>query len=129
MNQAQGSLQSLTEAFAHWRKTRSHIRSPVPQDLRRQVIDLLDQHTASRIVEATGIRYNMLRRWQQDLCPVQTDSAFVALPLLKKGVAPTPDSSITVSLASGQQVTLQGLFSPEQLTALMRGVVEGMEEK
>jgi hypothetical protein len=91
---------------------------------------MLTQHSVVQVKDALGITRNMLRDWRNDdgdhAC---VDTAFVAIPVSQPDKPATPASiTFTLTLSRARQISLAGDFSPEQLTALMRGVVAGMEQ-
>lgn len=123
------SLQSLTDAFADWRQSRPHRRSPVPDNLRQQTVAMLTQHSFAQVKDALGITRKMLNGWCHHDDSFCEDTAFISLPLSEPHVPENLASiTLTLTLNSAQQVCLEGVFSQEQLTALMRGVVAGMEQ-
>lgn len=123
------SLQTLTDEFSRWRQTRTYVRAAVPDALRQKALAMLTRHSTAAVVEALGVTHSMLRRWALDHADSGMDSAFISLPLATQETQTADDASmtLTISLNASQQIRLQGQFSPEQLTALMRSIVTGME--
>jgi hypothetical protein len=124
------SIQSLASAFANWRQSRPYLRSPVPDNLRQQAVAMLTQHSVSQIIEALGITRSMLRSWQQTREENAASAAtFISLPFTEPKRQELRESlSFMLTLDQTREFCIEGNFSPEQLTALMRGVVAGMEQ-
>jgi len=55
------SLTEVQEAFAHWRRERSHRGSPTPPALRAQAVRLLAHHRISVVMSA--VKPLTWRRW------------------------------------------------------------------
>ena len=117
------TLESVTQAFDHWRATRSK-RARTPIGLQRRAAALLSSHPASHICSALKINDTALKRWKADsssaptLSPV-AHSPFIELPALPASVdahVPGPDCrTLNVELGDGIKLCLEGNFTLEQI--------------
>lgn len=74
------SLVELQQAFSEWRQTRQP--RYVPDELRKQALGLLSQHSRTELTRALGINYSMLIRWKRQYEATETAAAgFVSLPV------------------------------------------------
>ena len=114
---------SVTQAFDHWRATRTE-RSRTPVSLQRHAAALLCSHPASHICTVLKVNDTALKRWAADLSPTPADSLvaqppFIELPAVSaSNDAPTSEHDCRVlSLEFGDGIKLQvnGQFTLEQI--------------
>lgn len=109
-------LENVTAAFNHWRTHRSK-RSKIPQHLTEQAVALVGQYSKAQITRSLHINHSMLNQW---LKRPSECSDFIALPVVPDASTDQPahnELSITVHLANGTEMTIQG--SPEQAALLI----------
>ena len=104
------TLDSVAQAFDHWRSTRS-ARSHTPISLRRRAAALLGSYPASHICSALKVNDTALKRWAADSSPVAPADPSVAQPsFIELPTVPTsvdlPSSvpgcqALSVELATG----------------------------
>lgn len=109
-------LDNVTAAFNHWRTHRTK-RSKIPHHLTEQAIALVGQYSKAEITRSLRINHSMLNQWLE--CPSEC-SDFIALPVVSDASADQSVHnrlSITVHLANGAEMTIQG--SAEQAALLI----------
>lgn len=129
------SLESVQQAFDHWRITRQK-RSHTPISLRRRAAALCHAHPASHICQALRINDTALRNWRNEFSPVPVSTAeckpgVVELPpvptapaeLSEKRNHPTPD--IRIDIGNAVVLHIQGSFSLEQILSAVRSHQQG----
>ena len=117
------TLDSVAQAFDHWRATRSK-RSRTPANLQRRAAALLCSHPASHICRALKVNDTILKRWAADSSPAPaspfvTHSSFIELPTLHASVdthTPGPGcTALSVDLGDGIKLHVDGHFTLEQI--------------
>ena len=118
------TLDSVAQAFDHWRSTRSG-RSHTPVSLRRRAAALLGSYPASHICSALKINDTALKRWAADssaAAPAHSSVAqpsFVELPTLLKAVdMPSSEpgcKTLSVEFGDGIKLHVSGDFTLEQI--------------
>ena len=117
------TLESVAQAFDHWRATRSK-RSHTPVSLQRRAAALLCSHPASHICRALKVNDTALKRWAADSSPASaspsvTPSSFIELPALPVSVdTHTPGlgcTALSVELGDGIKLHVDGRFTLEQI--------------
>lgn len=121
-------LQKLVREFTLWRKKRSHLRSPVPIQLRQQAVSLLPHYPIAQLINALGVTRQMLKQWREDMSngdENSTESPFITV-MLPKDPEPVVSAvlpvDLTLTLPQPNQIHIQGYLSLPQLTAIMRGL-------
>ena len=117
------TLESVTQAFDHWRATRNK-RSHTPISLQRRAAALLSSHPASHICSALKVNDTALKRWAADSSPapsgsLATQPPFIDLPTVSASIdAVTPEHGCTtLSVELGERIKLHinGDFTLEQI--------------
>jgi len=121
------TLEELAASFEEWRASRPYRRAPVPDELRRQALDLLADHTPNQVCARLGINGHMLKKWRARFEQAPEPAAFVPLEIPAPPADETPTVRVCFSYADGVRATLEGELSPAQLTALVRGLQPGQE--
>ena len=119
------TLESVQQAFDHWRATRGK-RTRTPIGLRRRAVALRDSYPASHICTALKINDTALKRWANEtplpsaLVPSSHQTELVELPA-EAGVCTPADSqacttsSISISLSDAIELRIDGGFTFEQI--------------
>jgi len=117
------TLESVKQAFDHWRATRSK-RAHTPTHLQRRAAALLTAHPASHICSALKINDTALKRWAADsssvpaLSPI-AHSPFIELPTLPASIQahePEPGCrTLRVELGDGIKLHVDGHFTLKQI--------------
>lgn len=122
-------LSALRAEFKTWRAQRLSRRTPVPDDLRRKALSLLNLCRRSHIIKALGINSTMLKAWQSQVSAPTGQTEFVPLNVVSAAESVQPSSlDLTLSNHAGQQVILQGDFSATQLALLAQALSGSLQE-
>ena len=73
-------INQVVEAFELWRYNRGSRKSPTPQALRKQAVDLLEHCSSSKITSLLRISGSQLKHWRESVKPSQTNHDFIRLP-------------------------------------------------
>ncbi len=73
-------INQVVEAFELWRNNRGSRKSPTPQALRKQAIDLLEHCSCSKVTSMLRISGSQLKQWRESVKPSQTNHDFIQLP-------------------------------------------------
>jgi len=115
------ALAALATQLNSWRSQRAYRRAPIPQSLRQKAVELLTHYPRTQIIKTLGISCGMLKSWENTASAAQ--KPFVCVDL---GGSPElgEQSPLDIVLANnrGQRITLQGEFSPSQMTLLVRAI-------
>ena len=115
------SLDTLAEQFAQWRNTRSNRRAPTPKHLQQSAITLLRDHRKSHIIKALGINSTIFKTWQASQSEIPVANAFI--PVSLAGLSEnTSQIEFTLAYDQGLEITIKGLFSTAQLSAVCQGL-------
>jgi len=123
------TLESVQQAFDHWRATRGK-RSHTPVNLQRRAAALLCSHPASHICRALKINDTALKRWAHEsptvppLLPA-SNTALVELPVEPFVPAYTDSSasvidSFCIELGDSMQLRVHGHFTLDQILCAAR---------
>jgi len=105
-------LNELAQAFTDWRSQRSN-REETPYHLKQKALNALPFHTQSAIIQAAGINYNTLKKWQNSEHSTPAGQFVRVLP----SNAP---KDIELSFSNQQHsVSLRGAFSIDELQSLI----------
>lgn len=116
-------LSALAAEFKAWRAQRPSRRTPIPHDLRRKALSLLNLCRRSHIITALGINSTMLKAWQGEVPAPAGQTEFVPLNLVSAADSVQPPSvDLTLSNHAGQKVMLQGEFSGAQLALIAKAL-------
>ena len=129
------TLESVQQAFDHWRSTRGK-RSHTPIGLRRRAVALRDSHPASHICAALKINDTALKRWADEtplpstLVPCSQQAALVELPTETSLHTPAdsqahPTSSVSISLGDAIELRIDSGFTLEQILHAARAHQQG----
>jgi len=116
------SLTEIQEAFAHWRRERTHRGSPTPPALRAQAVQLLAHHRLSVVMKALGVDHRQLSRWRGE-CEASTvaptAAAFVELPARVEEPVPAeiPATAVPTSPTETRAPTVPPPFAPTTPTS------------
>lgn len=122
-------LSALTAEFKTWRAQRLSRRTPVPDDLRRKALSLLNLCRRSHIIKALGINSTMLKAWQSQAFAVTEQTEFVPLKFVSAAESGQPPAlDLTLSNRAGQKVSLKGDFSAAQLVLIAQALSDSAQE-
>ncbi len=126
------TLESVTQAFDHWRATRSK-RARTPTSLQRRAAALLSSHPASHICRALKINNTSLKRWAADSSSAHTLSTVAHSPFIELPTAavsadePGPGCrTLSVELGDGIKLHIDGHFTLEQILDAARYSEQGV---
>ncbi|MFK8079552.1 MAG: hypothetical protein AB8B97_04640 [Granulosicoccus sp.] len=118
------TLESVQQAFDHWRATRGK-RSRTPISLRRRAAALLGSHPASHVCSALKINDSALKRWAHETPatpPLLPASNSAVVELTAQPIEPAHcDSSasrinsLSIELGDSIQLRVHGHFTLEQI--------------
>ena len=117
------TLESVTQAFDHWRATRTK-RSHTPISLQRRAAALLSTYPASHICRALKVNDTALKRWAADSSPRPAGSPvaqppFIELPAVSASIcASAPEHSfkaLSVEVGEGIKLHINGDFTLQQI--------------
>ena len=114
-------LNQVVNAFELWRANRGSRKTPTPQALRQQAIDLLEHCSSSKVTSMLRISGSQLKQWRQSAEPIQTTPDFIHLPVHNDvpGVVDT-HPKIELRLGNGAALTFSGEISPALLVAMIK---------
>ena len=129
------TLESVQQAFDHWRATRGK-RTHTPIGLRRRAVALRDSYPASHICAALKINDTALKRWANETplssapAPSSQQAALVELPADPRVFTPANSqahttSSISMSLKDAIELRIDGSFTLEQILHAARAHQQG----
>ncbi|MEE4376292.1 MAG: hypothetical protein V2J55_02105 [Candidatus Competibacteraceae bacterium] len=109
-NRSVPSLSEVQSAFDAWRQ-RGRPRI-TPEELRRQAVDLLADHSIRSVQNALRLDHRRLSRWRREFAAAPALPTFVEIPAL----TPEPATSLPTVLAltltrygsDGRRVSIQG---------------------
>ena len=119
--QAEHQLDQLAGQFAHWRQTRIHPRSRIPQALWDQAVALTSALPPSRV--AKHLRLGMTDLKKQMAVP-STLLGFVEVPTVPSWPQATPTTQIELHRADGTRLSIRSPESTLPLVALVRAFLE-----
>ena len=115
------TLESVTQAFDHWRATRTK-RSHTPISLQRRASALLSSHPASHICRALKVNDTALKRWAADSTATPAGSPvlqphFIELPAVSASINAPEHGCRTLSVEFGEGIKLHinGDFTLQQI--------------
>lgn len=111
-------LTRASQAFAHWRQTRTHNGEHTPAHLRQMAVDLMDHYPSNRICKRLGLSGSNLYRWSRQP-PREPTASFVPLPNVP---ASEPGLALSLSLADDLKLTLQGDISAIFVAQLVEAI-------
>ncbi len=119
-------LDTLIEQFAQWRNTRSSRRESTPKHLQQSAVTLLRDYRKSHVIKALGINSTILKNWQNPKPEDPAVSVFIPVNLasLSEGAARL---EFTLAYSQGSEITVKGLFSAAQLSAVCQGLRPSMK--
>lgn len=128
------TLESVQQAFDHWRATRGK-RSRTPISLQRRAVALRDAYPASHICNALKINDTALKRWAQEMPPATPLSPLSCTALVELPAEPTaptrydssthPAGVISIELGDAIQLRVHGSFTLEQILDAARQHQQG----
>jgi len=109
-NRSVPSLAEVQSAFDAWRQRgRPHI---TPEELRRQAVNLLADHSIRSVQNALRLDHRRLTRWRRELAAEPALPTFVEVPaLVPKPTAPLPAMlalTLTRHGSDGSSLSIQG---------------------
>jgi len=120
------SLDAVAQQFNQWRNNRAHRNVPIPIELKRRAIALLQSHSKKQVTLALGINHKMLTQWQKSLQEISTEPpGFIELNLDHEKPFATPAGSGHLHLTvryDGRHLQINGAFSVADVTALIQSL-------
>lgn len=121
------ALSALAVKLNTWRSQRTSRRTPIPEPLRQQAVELLAHYPRTQIITTLGINSAMLKAWEGSVSATQPQ--FVSIDLADSAQpSEQPPLELTLANNRGQQITLQGAFSHSQMALVMRVLNRAAEE-
>ena len=114
-------INQVVAAFELWRKNRGSRKTPTPQALRQQAINLLEHCSSSKVTSMLRISGSQLKRWRGSVKPNQTSQDFIRLPVQDQAqhrVSEIP--SIVLRLCNGATLTFSNEVSQTMLVAMIK---------
>ena len=114
-------INQVVVAFELWRNNRGSRKSPTPQALRKQAIDLLEHCSCSKVTSMLRISGSQLKQWRESVKPNQTSPDFFRLPV--QGEAHhivNEHPRIELRFCNGAALTLSGEVSQALLVAMIQ---------
>ena len=114
-------VNQVVAAFERWRATRGSRKSPTPQALRKQAIDLLEHCSSSKITSMLRISGSQLKQWRGSVKPEQTNRDFIRLPVQDGSLhSVNQHPSIVLRLCNGATLTFSDEVSQTLLVAMLK---------
>jgi len=109
------TLTEVAEAFAHWRRTKTHPHTP--EALKQKTLQLLPHYRISQILKALNINHRTLTEWKKATPPTQKNATptFLSLPPIDPN-EPSKSSEERITLKLTQQTSEQHLSIEGQLS-------------
>jgi len=112
-------INQVVEAFELWRKNRGSRRSPTPQTLRKQAINLLEHCSCSQVISMLRISGSQLKQWRGSFEVNQTSHDFIRLPVQNEAQYSVNEHPIIeLRLCNGAALTFAGQISQTLLVAM-----------
>lgn len=132
------TLAEVSEAFTHWRQTRTSPRTP--EMLQQQVVLLLSRYRVNEVLKTLGLCHKNVKRWKQRWLPAQEEvsvgdpAAFVALPQsteVMSELSPVGPIELKLSRQSvdGSTLAVEGSLSKSQWRWALRLLHEPQEAR
>ena len=105
-------INQVVAAFELWRNSRGSRKTPTPQALRKQAIDLLEHCSSSKITSMLRISGSQLKQWRESVKALQTNQDFIRLPVQEQAqhrVSEHP--TIVLQLCNGATLTFSNEVS------------------
>lgn len=114
-------INQVVNAFELWRKKRGSRKSPTPQALRQQAIDLLEHCSSSKITSMLRISGSQLKQWREAVKPNQTSPDFIRLPVQNEALHSVNEHpKIELRLCNGAVLTFSGEISQPLLVTMIQ---------
>jgi hypothetical protein len=114
------NLTQAITAFNHWRLHRTNKHSPIPDELRRLAITLLDDYRVGQITQALRICSTQLKDWRKQFSPEPTSvPEFVPLSI-EVDNRTSSQLSLTLILPNSTQIRMDGQISSDLLRTLIQ---------
>ena len=118
--QSQNKLNSAIAAFEHWRKTRINKHVNIPDELRQQAVDLLEDYGGGQITRALRISSTQLKTWRRLFSVEQSATPdFIALPVEPLSQQAS-QLSLELSLPNSSKIRICGDVHPDLLRILIQ---------
>lgn len=114
------TLEEVATTFNHWRTTRSK-RGKIPEDLIKQAVGLIGQHSKAEIARHLRINHSMLNRWLESK-PDADD--FMVLPITTQPAS--MGMAMELSLPDGTRLTMSA--SAEQAAIFVSALQQRGQE-
>ena len=114
-------INQVVNAFELWRANRGSRKSPTPQALRQQAIDLLEHCSSSKVTSMLRISGSQLKQWRESVKQQQTNQDFIRLPVQDQQQHKVSEHpSIVLRLCNGATLTFSGEVSQTLLVAMIK---------
>jgi hypothetical protein len=114
-------INQVVEAFELWRNNRGSRKSPTPQALRKQAIDLLEHCSCSKVTSMLRISGSQLKQWRESVKPNETTHDFIRLPVQNEAQhSVNKHPIIEIRLCNGAALTFAGQISQALLVAMIQ---------
>ncbi|PKG96973.1 hypothetical protein [Paraglaciecola sp. MB-3u-78] len=114
-------INQVVEAFELWRHNRGSRKSPTPQALRKQAVDLLEHCTYSNVTSMLRISGSQLKQWRESVKPSQTNHDFIQLPARSEAQhSINKHPIIELRLCNGAALTFAGQISQALLVTMIQ---------
>ena len=114
-------IDQVVEAFSLWRNNRGSRKSPTPQALRKQTIDLLEHYSCSKVTAMLRISGSQLKQWRESFEANQTSHDFIRLPVQSEAQhSVNQHPRIELCLCNGAALTFSGEISQALLVAMIQ---------
>jgi hypothetical protein len=114
-------INRVVAAFDLWRNNRGSRRSPIPLNLRRQAIDLLEHCSSSKITSMLRISGSQLKQWREAVKPNQISPDFIRLPVQNEALHRVNElPKIELRLCNGAVLTFLGEISQPLLVTMIQ---------
>ena len=114
-------IHQVVEAFELWRHNRGTRKSPTPQALRKQAVDLLERCSSSKVTSLLHISGSQLKQWRESFKPSQTNHDFIHLPAQSQADHIVNEQPrIELCFCNGAALTFSGQISQALLVAMIK---------
>jgi len=110
-------LTQTVTAFEQWRLEKTGKSTSTPVHLRKQDVALLTHYSKNSISTALRISGTQFKRWRIDYQPTEPLTEFIPL-LMLTDITPNKSLALEDKLANGEQLSLGGKLSTEQIIHL-----------
>ena len=118
--QAQKKFNQVVANFEQWRRERTK-RTNIPNGLRQQAIELINEHPSDHVTKALRISTRQLRSWRDQLPDHPTIAPdFIPLPIEPEPQQAATHLSMEIMLPNSSKIRLCGEISPDLLRTLIQ---------